>query len=229
MTQTTVFSCDEGDIPLKYKPSRRAKRLSLRLSVKDASLVLTMPVRTTQVQIKDFLNRCVPWVKSQLKKLEKQIVIEHGREIVLHGITFQCVNDPLRRKPALCHVTQTLHLPPRYKQKDLYEVFKKSAEKKLTPFVLKAAKILGQQVKKITYKDTKSRWGSCSAQKTISLNWRLILAPPEIAHYVCAHEVAHLLHMNHSQAFWKVVGELCPRYRTHRSWLKINGPSLMRV
>lgn len=229
MIQSTVFTCEGGEIPLHYKPSRRAKRLSLRLSVKEGALVLSMPIRTTQAQIKDFLNQCVPWVKTQLKKLEKKVVIEPGKEIMLHGVVFQCVNDPLRRKPALCYTAKTLHLPPLYGEKDLYEMFKKSADKKLTPLVLKAAEILGQRVEKVTYKDTKTRWGSCSARKTISLNWRLIFAPPEIAHYVCAHEVAHLLHMNHSQAFWKVVGELCPPYRIHRAWLKANGPSLMRV
>ena len=224
-----TFICGEQDIPLKYKPSLRAKRLSLRLSNKDASLVLTVPPRATASQIKTFLQQCTPWVEKQLQKLAKMISIKPGIEISLHGTVFQCMTDPLRRKPALCQITQTLHLPPRYKQKELHDFFKKLAGEKLTPYVEMAANAFGQSINKVTIRDTKSRWGSCSAQKMISLSWRLILAPPEVAQYVCIHEAAHLLHMNHSRAFWKTVGELCPAYRTHRKWLKANGQSLMLV
>jgi predicted metal-dependent hydrolase len=101
------------------------------------------------------------------------------------------------------------------------------AENILPAYALKAAETLGQHVEKITIRDATSRWGSCSGRKTISLNWRLILAPPEVAHYVCVHEAAHLLHMNHSPVFWNVVESLCPTYREHKKWLKINGSSLM--
>ncbi len=225
----TVFTCQGQDIPLKYKPSQRAKRLSLRLSPKDVSLVLTVPPRTTTSQITAFLNRCTPWVENQLKKVAKTISIKPGEKVTLHGTTFECMMDPLRRKPALCQTTQTLHLPPRCGQKDLHDVFKKMAIETLTPYVEKAALALGQRIEKISIRDTKSRWGSCSAGKTISLSWRLILAPPEVAQYVCIHEATHLLHMNHSQAFWKVVGDLCPGYKSCQKWLKAHGPSLMRA
>lgn len=225
----TVFTCQGQDIPLKYKPSQRAKRLSLRLSPKDASLVLTVPPRATPSQITAFLKQCTPWVENQLRKVAKTISIKAGGKVTLHGTIFECMVDPLRRKPALCQVTKTLHLPPRCGQKDLYDVFKKMAIETLTPYVEKAAMTLGQRIEKISIRDTKSRWGSCSAGKTISLSWRLILAPPEVAHYVCIHEAAHLLHMNHSRTFWKVVAELCPGYKSCQKWLKAHGPSLMRV
>ncbi len=225
----TVFTCNGRDIPLEYKPSLRAKRLSLRLSSKDASLILTIPFQTTQTQINSFLQHCTPWVHRQLKRVEPKILIGHGETLTLHGTPFQCVVDPLRRKPALCEMTKTLFLSPRYGKEDLYAVFKKVAVEKLMSYILKAASHVGKKVEKVTIRDPKSRWGSCSAGKTISLSWRLILAPPEVAYYVCAHEVAHLIYMNHSKEFWRVVGELCPAYRTHCTWLKINGPSLMRI
>ncbi len=225
----TVFTCQGEDIPLKYKPSQRAKRLSLRLSPKDVSLVLTVPPRTTHSQIISFLSRCTPWVENQLKKVAKTISIKPGEKVSLHGTMFECTVDPLRRKPALCQATQTLRLPPRCGQKDIHDVFKKMAIETLTPYVEKAAMVLGQRIEKVSIRDTKSRWGSCSTSKTISLSWRLILAPPEVAYYVCIHEAAHLLHMNHSPAFWKVVGGLCPEYKSCQKWLKAHGPSLMRV
>jgi predicted metal-dependent hydrolase len=226
---STVFTCGEHEIPLKHKPNPRAKRLSLRMSSKESLLVLTTPPRTSASQISAFLKQCAPWVEKQLAKFTKTLTIKPGAEILLHGAVYQCVLDPLRRKPALCKVSQTLRLPPQCLQKDLYKFFKTMAEKILPAYVLKTAESLGQLVEKITIRDSKSRWGSCSGRKTISLSWRLILAPPEVAYYVCVHEAVHLLHMNHSPDFWKVVESLCPDYRTHKKWLKINGSFLMRV
>lgn len=225
----TVFTCGGQEIPLNHKPNPRAKRLSLRLSSKEHLLVLTTPPRTSASQISSFLRQCTPWVEKQLAKLTKTFKIEPGVELPLHGTVYQCVLDPLRRKPALCKVTQTLRLPPQCLQEDLYTFFKQMAEKILPTYIRNAAESLDQRVEKITIRDSKSRWGSCSGRKTISISWRLILAPPEIAHYVCIHEAAHLLHMNHSPDFWKVVESLCPTYRTHKKWLKINGSSLMRI
>ncbi|MBA3814206.1 MAG: M48 family metallopeptidase [Alphaproteobacteria bacterium] len=226
---STVFTCGEQEIPLKHKPNPRAKRLSLRLSSKEQSLVLTIPPRASGSQISAFLKQCKPWVEKQLSNLTKIFSIQPGEEVVLHGTVYQCVLDPLRRKPALCQVTNTLRLPPQCLQEDLHEFFKKMAGKVLPGYTLKAAEMLGQQVEKITLRDSKSRWGSCSGRKTISLSWRLVLAPPEVAHYVCVHEAVHLIHMNHSPAFWQAVERLCPRYRTHKKWLKVHGPALMRI
>lgn len=225
----TTFTCGNHDIPLSYRPNPRAKRLSLRLATKNQSLVLTIPPRTTVSQIAAFLKKCVPWVEKNIEKLTKTTSIFPGAELTLNGERFRCVADPLRRKPALCSKTQTLRLPPRYLEKDLHEFFKKTAEKVLSPHVLTAATTLGEQVAKITIRDGKSRWGSCSGRKTISLSWRLLLAPREVAHYVCVHEAVHLIHMNHSSAFWKTVETLCPDYRSHKQWLKTNGHFLMTI
>lgn len=223
------FSFGDQNVPLKYKPNVRAKRLSLRFSLKDSALVLTLPPRTSNSQIQNFLKRCEPWVEKQLKKVSRVQPILPGEKLILHGTTVECVIDPLRKKPALCRVTNSLHLPPKYKQKDLYDFFKKIAAEYLIPYVEQAASQIGKSAEKITLKDTKSRWGSCSGRKTISLSWRLILAPPEVAQYVCVHEAVHLLHMNHSKAFWGIVAELCPTYQNHRKWLKLNGPGLMQI
>lgn len=222
-----IFSVGDREVPLKYKPNARAKRLSLRFSLKESSLVLTFPPRTSTSKIREFLKRCEPWVEKQLQKVSTPSPILPGEKLFLHGTAFECVIDPLRRKPTLCRITNTIRLPVKYKKQDLHDFFKKMATDLLIPYVEHAAKIIGQSVEKITLKDTKSRWGSCSGRKTISLSWRLILAPPEVAQYVCIHETAHLLHMNHSKAFWKVVEGFCPAYRSHQKWLKIHGPSLM--
>lgn len=224
-----VFSCKEQDVLITRKPTSRAKRLSLRISARHNGFVLTIPPRTTDSHIKAFLNRCKPWIE---KNLNKMFPVQHftpGENVILHGTPFQCISDPLRRKPILCSLTKTLRLPPRCSQKALHALLKEVAMDHLTPYVTQASQALGKRVESVTFKDTRSRWGSCSAKKTISLSWRLILAPPDVARYVCIHEAVHLLHMNHSQSFWKTVEDLCPTYRDHKKWLKANGFSLMRV
>ena len=215
------------EVPIQTKENARARKLSLRVII-DA-FVLTIPTRTSPSHIKRFLNQCIPWVETHLKSLQAVTQVVPGQDLVLQGKPFRCRLDPLRRKPALCEITHTLHLPPRYTQADLHTFLKKHAAKVLTPYAENAAHTLGLEISRLSFRDQRSRWGSCSANKNISLSWRLLLAPPEVTHYVCVHEVAHLLHMNHSPAFWKVVESLCPEYKTHRKWLKANGPGLMRA
>lgn len=85
----------------------------------------------------------------------------------------------------------------------------------------------GGSYNRITIRDQKTRWGSCSARGTLSFNWRLMLAPPTIADYVIVHELCHLTHMNHSADFWQKVESVYPDYRTARKWLKDHGNELV--
>ena len=85
---------------------------------------------------------------------------------------------------------------------------------------------VGQSYAKLALRDTRSRWGSCSTTGTLSYSWRLIMAPPQVLDYVAAHEVAHLVEMNHSPAFWRVVEDLMPDYDVPRRWLRTDGSAL---
>ncbi|MFD0937353.1 M48 family metallopeptidase, partial [Methylobacterium trifolii] len=87
---------------------------------------------------------------------------------------------------------------------------------------------LGQGPKRITVRDTRSRWGSCTARGELNFSWRLILAPPLVLDYLVAHEMAHLREMNHSNRFWTLVGDLCPNVDEAEAWLKRNGAALHR-
>lgn len=87
--------------------------------------------------------------------------------------------------------------------------------------------LTGGSFNRITVRDQKTRWGSCSARGTLSFNWRLMLAPPAVLDYVVVHELCHLTHMDHSKAFWSLVESVCPNYRAHRKWLKEHGQELI--
>ena len=81
--------------------------------------------------------------------------------------------------------------------------------------------------KRIRISNAVSRWGSCSSNKTLSFNWRLIMAPIDVIDYVIVHELAHLVEMNHSKKFWGILGEIMPDYMDKRRWLRIHGRKLM--
>ncbi len=223
------FSYQGQEIPLKYKTNKRSRRLTLRFSVKDNAFILTLPPRISDSQVSDFLTKCQGWAQNQLKKLDNRKIIGPGENISVHGKVYTCEVDPLRRKPVLCADSQTLFLPSRYTKQDLHHLFKEVALGTLTSYVEKATAALNERFVRVSIRDSKSRWGSCSTTKTISLSWRLILAPREVAQYVCIHEAVHLIHMNHSMAFWREVENLCPDYKQHKKWLKLHGPSLMGI
>lgn len=90
------------------------------------------------------------------------------------------------------------------------------------------ATAIGRKVGRITLRDTRSRWGSCTSEGNLMYSWRLILAPPEVLDYVAAHEVAHLVHMDHSRAFWAQVERLMPGHKSARDWLRREGTGLHR-
>jgi predicted metal-dependent hydrolase len=101
------------------------------------------------------------------------------------------------------------------------------ARKATSETATREATRLGVSFARITIRDTRSRWGSCSTTGTLSFSWRLALAPREILDYVVVHELCHLRHHDHSQRFWKLVGEVWPQYREHKAWLDAHGWELL--
>lgn len=85
---------------------------------------------------------------------------------------------------------------------------------------------LGYRFGRITIRDQKTRWGSCSSRGNLNFNWRLIMTPPAVLDYVIIHELCHLRELNHSPLFWNLVAQACPPYQTHRLWLRQHGPRL---
>ena len=82
---------------------------------------------------------------------------------------------------------------------------------------------LSHKINSITLRDTTSRWGSCTSNGRLMYSWRLVMAPREVQNYVAAHEVCHLIEMNHSNEYWQLVENVFPNYKLNRLWLKTNG------
>ncbi len=82
---------------------------------------------------------------------------------------------------------------------------------------------MGLAPSRVSIRDQKTKWGACTSRGTVTLNWRLVMAPPEVLDYVVVHELAHLAELNHSPRFWAIVERHCPDWKRHRDWLKANG------
>jgi predicted metal-dependent hydrolase len=101
------------------------------------------------------------------------------------------------------------------------------ARERLNAAVATHCATIGKAPGRMTLRDPRSRWGSCSSKGDLMFSWRLIMAPPEVLDYVAAHEVAHLVEMNHSARFWAVCKRLCPATDTHRKWMRAHGAELL--
>ncbi len=102
------------------------------------------------------------------------------------------------------------------------------AKRDLEAASLRHAHALGLAIRRVTVRDQSSRWGSCSTTGMLSFSWRLILAPSQVLDYLAAHEVAHLVEMNHSAKFWRVVQRICPDHQSAKAWLDAHGADLHR-
>jgi predicted metal-dependent hydrolase len=100
-------------------------------------------------------------------------------------------------------------------------------EEKLIKLVAAHSKTLNVAPSKVVIRNQKTKWGSCSSKKTLSFNWRLALVPDDVLVYIVIHELCHLVHMNHSNQFWRLVEKKCPTYKEHEQWLQNEGLHLL--
>jgi predicted metal-dependent hydrolase len=106
------------------------------------------------------------------------------------------------------------------------KALRQQARRELPGRLLELAARHGLTVTRVSVRNQRSRWGSCGRDGHICLNWRLLLMPPSVCDYVLVHELMHLRRMDHSPAYWRLVAEACPDYRSARDWLRRHGPSL---
>jgi len=228
-----MVAIDGRDVRVALKASPRAVRFTLRLGHGSGDPVLTLPERARLADAVAFLERHAGWLAERLARRPAGIPFVDGVVLPLRGRDHLVVHRPSARgtvwaeegdgdMPLLCVAGRTEHLARR-----LHDHFVRAARADLTPATARHATRLGVPVPpKISIKDTRSRWGSCTADGQLSFSWRVVLAPPHVLDYLAAHEVAHLREMNHSVRFWRLVRETCPDMDAGRRWLKLHGATL---
>ena len=213
-----------------------ARRFTLRVRAATRDAVLTMPARASIATALSFAERHAEWIGTRLCRLPGLIVFVPGATIPLRGIDHRIVHDPspkLRRWAEIGRAedgTAELRVtgPLAEVGRHVLDCLRREAHHDFAAAAARHAAAVRKSFARIAIRDTISRWGSCSSRGTLSFSWRLVLAPPFVLDYLVAHEVAHLCHMDHSDAFWAVTEQLAPQTAVAEAWLKRNGPTLHR-
>lgn len=219
----------EGNPPIDVtlRHSARARRLSLRVSRLDGRVTLTLPAHAPAREGIAFLRSKEHWLRGHLEKLHPVQTSSVGQAVLLRGQPALIVQSATGRAAIIggqFHIVPTHPAGPQVKA-----LLRHAARDALAIASDRYATRLGRSYTRLSLRDTRSRWGSCTAAGGLMYSWRLIMAPPAVLDYVAAHEVAHLSEMNHSPAFWAIVARLCPDYQTHRQWLRNHGEELHRI
>lgn len=215
------------DRPVALRRNARARRLSLKLDPASGEVVVVAPLRVPPQVIADFVNRHAEWVRRRRAAMPVRTRFLPGAEVPVLGVPHRIIHDPAAGRGVRCADGELRvggpaeHLGPR-----LAAWLQAEARRQLLARSRAAALRLGVTVAAVSVRDTRSRWGSCASSGRLSYSWRLLLAPEAVLDYVVAHEVAHLVEMNHSARFWAVVDRLHPDADRCRAWLKAKGQDL---
>ena len=225
-----LLAVDGVDVAVSVKLNARARRIVLRVHPASGEVVVTAPARGGAGPALAFARRETQWIARQLKHLPEKVALAPGAEVPYlgesHPIRYSAMRGPSpvwTEDGAILVSGRVEHAPRR-----LLDFFKQQARTLFAARALDYAARLGARPQRITVRDTKSRWGSCSQQGALSFCWRLVFAPAYVRDYVVAHEVAHLKEMNHSPRFWAHVKILSPDSARARQWLRDHGRSLLR-
>ncbi|GLS42945.1 hypothetical protein GGR33_000856 [Methylobacterium brachythecii] len=223
-----------GNVDLQVALRRRptARRLTLRVSNATGEVIMTVPSRTSLATAQKFAVSHSGWIVARLAKVPARMPFEVGAGIPLRGEAHRiahragrgaCAVERIDGEPVIVVTGDSAHVSRRVR-----DFLQREVRRDLTAASEVYAARLGERPRRITVRDTRSRWGSCTASGELNFSWRLILAPPVVLDYLVAHEMAHLREMNHSARFWSLVGSVCPHVDEAERWLKRHGAELHR-
>lgn len=206
---------------------------NIRIAVDlDGNIKVSAPVSAKKELIESLIIKEYEWIKNKIKesKIRKEYgdILNRGY-IYIRGKKYTIIEQ--NGKNSIFIQEDKLYLTVKednedYRKSILKKWLREHAREVYYEKVRKYSKITGKIPENVFIKEQKRAWGSCSVLGNINLNWRLIMAPDEIIDYVIIHELCHMIHMNHSAEYWKLVESILPDYKLRRKWLKTNGKNL---
>lgn len=222
----TEFLLNDPPCRVTVLRNKRARRFTLRLDPAGNGAILTVPPAARERACRDFLDQHAGWLAGALARQPERVVVAPGADVPIGGVAHRIeLRDGPRRAPFL--ETGRLVLAGRGAEGPRVAAFLRLRARDLVEPAARAyARRVGRRIGRISLRDTRSRWGSCSTAGTLSFSWRLAMAPDAVLDYVAAHEAAHLVEMNHSPRYWAIVDSLVPGWKAQRDWLKARGREL---
>lgn len=212
-------------VEVNLRKSARARRISLRISQLDGRVTLTLPRFVSEAEGIAFAREKEAWLRRHLDERGVDCDVALGVSLPVEG-ALRLIEPGSGRRVTL--EPDRLLVPGKSEQiaTRAQAFLKQMARDRLASASDHYASILGKPYARLSIRDTRSRWGSCSSAGALMYSWRLILCPPNVLKYVAAHEVAHLAEMNHSSAFWDTVTRIHGPYEAPRAWLRTHGAAL---
>ncbi|MCV6598760.1 MAG: M48 family metallopeptidase [Mangrovicoccus sp.] len=213
-------------ITARLRRVTRARRLSLRVSRLDGRVTLSVPRSLPLREAQKFLQERADWVARALAEQPAQILVQPGVQVPVAGQMLPVAWA--EAGPARIGAGRILLRPGQDSGPQVEKLLRQQARAALEPACQRFGQRLKREAGRISLRDTRSRWGSCTAAGNVMFSWRLAMAPPEVLTYLAAHEMSHLREMNHGPRFWALVEALCPDYAACRAWLHQHGAELHR-
>ena len=222
---------------VRIQRRRNARRLTLRVR-DDKAVCVTAPPGAADADIEDFVAEHRGWIGDRLRRIDEAAAGAvpgfDGPAILLAGEPkrVELARDPLHRgrgrvEEAPERLLVRINAGSRVRPSTVLEGWLRGrARDAIEAELRRVLPLLGEAPCPVGIRDQRTRWGSCSASRRLSFNWRLAMAPPECLRYVVVHEAAHLVHPDHSPRFWGLVAELMPDYRRHQQWLRAHQTEL---
>jgi len=219
-----------GSARVEWRRSLRAHRVSLRIDPRCGAVVVTLPPRAGRRAGLALLTTHAAWVSDRLAALPAAVAFVDGASVPIGGVCHRIQHEP-DAKAGVWLADGVLHVSGEveFLARRVGDFLRAEARRRLSAMVAQKAAQAGLTVRRLTIKDTRTRWGSCTADGALAFSWRLLMAPDFVQDYVAAHEVAHLRHMNHGPRFWALVNQLTPYTREAIPWLHNEGATLLRV
>lgn len=212
-------------IEVRLRRNTRARRLVLRVGCARSGPTLTLPPGASTATARSFLRDHEAWLRSHLGGSRQRVAVRDGTLLPFGDGEIRIVAAPsgrLRLEDDMLIVPgRRIDLPVR-----TGAFLQEAARAACAASVARHAAALGRAAGRISLRDPRARWGSCTSAGDLMFSWRLVLAPSAVLDYVVAHEVAHLAELNHSPRFWARVRDICPDFAGQRTWLRQHGPGL---
>jgi predicted metal-dependent hydrolase len=215
------------DLPYRVRRSDRARRV--RVSVDALGEVeVVLPRRAPERAAAAAVVELRPWIDRRLAEAGalRATIAARGDAVPYLGRELALRREPGRSR---VHLRGDLLLVPADDRAPaaIERWYRRAAEREIAPRLDAAVAALDTSYSKLTIRNQRTRWGSCSSTGAMSFNWRLLLAPETVLDYVVWHEACHLRVMDHSTTFWSLVRRHCPDYEDHRRWLRRHGTTLV--
>lgn len=209
---------DKENVQIK----RVARRRYLHLTVSYDHITVKAPFYVSNREIEHFVLEQLPWIQAQKVKLPPRPQFNHGDSLLYLGYPHRLHIQLAKRKVYADDQQIMVYHPspsPETCKKQVKAFYQSQAKTLLTQRTHHFEAQLNVTAGDITVRHYRSRWGSCDAKGHIQYNWQLMMAPQDAIDYVVVHELCHLVHFNHSSAFWRLVKSMIPDYQTHKKWL----------